>query len=253
MAGDHRSAENRARDQYRHPQQTLEFFGIRPEMTVIEIWPEGGWYTEILAPYLHDKGRYIAAHFDPESKQEFVRSNLKAFQEKLAARPDLYGKVEMAVLQPPDKTEMAPAESVDMVVTFRNIHNWMGDGQADAVFAAMYRVLKPGGVLGVVEHRASSDKPQDPKAKSGYVRRGLRDPARREGRLRAGGDVRDQRQPEGHQGLRGRRLDAAADAATGREGQGEVSRDRRERPLHAALPQAGLGRGCRRGRGAGDG
>jgi predicted methyltransferase len=170
IAGDHRSVENRARDQYRHPQQTLEFFGIRPEMTVVEIWPEAGWYAEILAPYLHDNGRYIAAHWDPESPQAYLRRGVKEFQEKLAARPELYGKAEMAVLQPPDKTDMAPAESVDMVVTFRNIHNWMGDGQADAVFAAMYRVLKPGGVLGVVEHRASADKPQDPKAESGYVR-----------------------------------------------------------------------------------
>lgn len=170
IAGDHRSAENRARDQYRHPQQTLEFFGIRPEMTVVEIWPSTGWYTEILAPYLKDKGRYIAAHWDPEAKESFARNGVKAFQEKLAARPDLYGKAEMAVLQPPEKTDMVPAESVDMVVTFRNIHNWMDGGQAETIFGAMYRVLKPGGVLGVVEHRAANAKPQDPKAKSGYVR-----------------------------------------------------------------------------------
>ena len=170
IAGDHRSAENRARDQYRHPQQTLEFFGIRPEMTVVEIWPSTGWYTEILAPYLQDKGRYIAAHWDPDAKEDFIRKGVKSFQEKLAARPDLYGKVEMAVLQPPEKTEIVPAESVDMVVTFRNIHNWMDGGQAQNIFGSMYRVLKPGGVLGVVEHRAANDKPQDPKAKSGYVR-----------------------------------------------------------------------------------
>ncbi len=170
MAGDHRSAANRARDQYRHPRETLEFFGIRPEMTVVEIWPEAGWYTEILAPYLHDKGRYIAAHFDPASKQAYLRDNVKEFQEKLASRPDIYGKAELAILQPPEKTDIAPAESADMVVTFRNIHNWMGDGTADAMFAAMYRVLKPGGILGVVEHRAADDKPQDLKANSGYVR-----------------------------------------------------------------------------------
>ncbi len=170
LAGDHRSAENRARDAYRHPRETLEFFGIRPDMSVIEIWPATGWYTEILAPYLQDQGRYVAAHWDPEAKQEFIRTGVKAFQDKLAARPDLYAKVEMAVLSPPDKTEMVSAESVDMVVTFRNIHNWMANGQAETLFAAMYRVLKPGGVLGVVEHRAANDKPQDPKAKSGYVR-----------------------------------------------------------------------------------
>jgi predicted methyltransferase len=170
IAGDHRSADNRARDAYRHPQETLEFFGIRPDMSVIEIWPATGWYTEILGPYLRNKGRYIAAHWDPVAKQEFIRNGVKAYQEKLAGRPDLYDKVEMAVLAPPEQTGMVPAESVDMVVTFRNIHNWMASGQAETLFAAMYRVLKPGGVLGVVEHRALNDKPQDPKAKSGYVR-----------------------------------------------------------------------------------
>ena len=167
IAGDHRSAENKSRDQYRHPRETLEFFGIRPEMTVIEIWPSTGWYTEILAPYLHDRGHYIAAHWDPESQR--ASKAVQSFKDKLAARPDLY-KADVVVLSPPEKTEMVPAGSVDMVVTFRNIHNWMGGGYADAVFAAMYRVLKPGGVLGVEEHRASADKPQDPAAKSGYVR-----------------------------------------------------------------------------------
>jgi predicted methyltransferase len=170
LAGDHRLADNKARDVYRHPQQTLEFFGVRPDMSVIEIWPAAGWYTEILAPYLRDKGRYIAAQWDPESRASFVQTALKAYRDKLAARPDLYDKVEMVVLAPPDKTEMVPPESVDMVLTFRNIHNWMASAQAETMFAAMYRALKPGGVLGVVEHRAGNDEPQDPKARSGYVR-----------------------------------------------------------------------------------
>jgi len=170
VAGEHRSAENRARDAARHPVETLEFFGLRPDMTVIEIWPGTGWYTEILAPYLRDHGRYIAAHWDPEAKPEFIRNSVRAFKEKLAARPDLYGKVEVVVLAPPEKTEMTAAESVDMVLTFRNIHNWMASDQAPGVFAAIYRVLKPGGILGVVEHRAPADQPQDPKAKTGYVR-----------------------------------------------------------------------------------
>jgi predicted methyltransferase len=170
IGGEHRSAGNKARDQYRHPRETLEFFGIRPEMSVIEIWPATGWYTEILAPYLHEKGRYIAAHWDPEAKPEFVRNSVRAYKDKLAANPELYDRVEVVVLAPPEKTEMVPPESVDMVLTFRNIHNWMASDQATAMFAAMHRVLKPGGVLGVVEHRAPADKPQDPKAKSGYVR-----------------------------------------------------------------------------------
>jgi predicted methyltransferase len=170
LAGDQRSAENRARDPYRHPRETLEFFGLRPDMRVIEIWPANGWYTEILAPYLRDRGRYIAAHWDPDAKPEFIRASVKAFRDKLAARPELYSKAEVVVLAPPEKTTMAPPESVDMVLTFRNIHNWMASGQAENMFAAMYRVLKPGGVLGVVEHRAGTDKPQDPRARSGYVR-----------------------------------------------------------------------------------
>lgn len=170
VAGEHRSAANKARDAARHPVETLGFFGVQPTMSVIEIWPAGGWYTEILAPYLRDQGRYIAAHWDPEAKPEFIRNGVRAFREKLEAEPGLYGKAEVVVLAPPAKTEMVAAESVDMVLTFRNIHNWMANDQAETMFAAMYRVLKPGGVLGVVEHRAPADVPQDPKARSGYVR-----------------------------------------------------------------------------------
>lgn len=170
IAGEHRTVENRARDRYRHPQETLGFFGIAPEMSVVEIWPAAGWYTEILAPYLREHGRYVAAHWDPEAKQEFFRRGLQAFRDKLAAAPALYDRAEVVVLAPPEKTDMVPPESVDMVLTFRNIHNWMAAGQAETMFAAMYRALKPGGVLGVVEHRAPADVAQDPKAKSGYVR-----------------------------------------------------------------------------------
>ncbi len=170
IAGDHRSAENKARDAWRHPRETLEFFGLQPDMSVIEIWPGGGWYTEILAPYLRERGSSIAAHWNPEGAPEFVHDMVRAYQEKLAARPDLYDRVQVVVLAPPEQTAMVEPESVDMVMTFRNIHNWMASGQAETVFAAMYRALKPGGVLGVVEHRAKNDQPQDPKARSGYVR-----------------------------------------------------------------------------------
>ncbi|MEE9510907.1 MAG: methyltransferase, partial [Gammaproteobacteria bacterium] len=114
-------------------------------------------------------GRYYAAHWDPESDIEFIQRGAKAYQDKLAAHPELYGNAEMTVLMPPDAMEIAPPESVDMVVTFRNIHNWMPRGSADSIFSAMYRALKPGGVLGVVEHRGNPDVAQDPKAASGYV------------------------------------------------------------------------------------
>ncbi len=170
IAADHRSAGNKARDQYRHPAETLTFFGLKPDMKVVEVWPAGGWYTEILAPYLGKSGMYYAAGWDPDAKAEFIQLGIKAFRDKLAARPDLYAGTGMTVLSFPDKTVIAPPGSADMVLTFRNIHNWMASGNAEKAFAAMYAALKPGGVLGVVEHRAATTSPQDPKAASGYVR-----------------------------------------------------------------------------------
>ncbi len=171
LAGDHRSEANRARDKYRHPRETLEFFGLRQDMAVMEVSPGGGgWYTEILAPTLRDHGRYIAASFDPDSTSEYVKKNSKRFADKLAAHPGLYDRTEVTALQAPNALKPVPDGSVDMVLTFRNIHGWMGDDAADAMFKAMYTALKPGGILGVVEHRARNDKPQDPKAESGYVR-----------------------------------------------------------------------------------
>jgi predicted methyltransferase len=171
LAGDHRSDANRARDAFRHPKETLAFFGLRQDMTVMEVWPGGGgWYLEVLAPTMREHGRYIAASWDPESTSKYVQDNSKKLAEKLAARPELYDRVEMAALQAPNALKPVPDGSVDMVLTFRNIHSWMGNDGAAAMFKAMFAALKPGGILGVVEHRAPTDAPQDPKAKSGYVR-----------------------------------------------------------------------------------
>jgi predicted methyltransferase len=167
--GDQRSADNKARDQYRHPLETLGFFGIKPDMTVVEIFPGGGWYTEILAPFLKDRGDYYAAGTDPDSESRYDRRTAQRFKEKMESNKAMYGKVHITVLAPPDKTAIAPPGSADMVLTFRNIHNWMDGGYADEVFTAMYKALKPGGILGVVEHRGNRDIPQDPKAESGYV------------------------------------------------------------------------------------
>lgn len=167
--GAHRSDENKARNVFRHPVETLEFFGLENDMTVVEIWPAGGWYTEVIAPYMKGSGKYIAAHWDPDSDIEFVRNGVQAYRDKLAAHPEVYDEVEMAVLMYPDKMAFVPPGSVDMVLTFRNIHNWMGRSFHDDMFAAMYAALKPGGILGVVEHRGNPDVPQDPKAASGYV------------------------------------------------------------------------------------
>ena len=169
LAGAHRSAENRARDAYRHPLDTLLFFGIRPQMTVVEAWPgAGGWYTEVLAPLLAESGKLYAAGIPPAPGNDFVTASLASFTQKLAARPDLYGKVSVTTLGP-GGGEIAPQESCDLVVTFRNIHNWMSLGYAKEAFVAMHRALKPGGILGVVEHRADPARPQDPRAANGYV------------------------------------------------------------------------------------
>jgi len=168
LAGEHRSEANRARDVYRHPRETLLFFGIRPEQTVVEIWPGGGWYTEVIAPLVEGKGKYYAAGWAPNPESEGVTRALKTFADKLAARPDLYGGVTVTALGP-GSTDIAPQGSADLVVTFRNMHNWMARDYAPQAFAAMYKALKPGGVLGIVEHRGNPATPQDPKAASGYV------------------------------------------------------------------------------------
>jgi predicted methyltransferase len=171
LAGDHRSDANRARDAWRHPKETLAYFGLRQDMTVMEVWPGGGgWYTEILAPVLRERGRYIAASWDPKSESKYVQDNMKAFAAKLAARPDLYDRVRITALQDPNELRPVDPGTVDMVLTFRNLHNWMSREAADKMLAAMYASLKPGGILGMVEHRGAPGQPQDPLAKSGYVR-----------------------------------------------------------------------------------
>jgi predicted methyltransferase len=168
LLGSHRSAENSARDRYRHPEETLLFFGIRPEMRVLEIWPEPGWYTEIIAPLVHEHGKYYAAVIAADPHSQYVTERLANYQQKLASSPQLYGAVAVVTF-PQDGGDVVPPGTLDMVVTFRNIHNWMAGGYAEQAFATAYKALKPGGVLGVVEHRGNSDVPQDPKAKSGYV------------------------------------------------------------------------------------
>jgi len=149
---DFRSAADRARDPYRHPLQTLTFFGIKPTMTVVELWPFGGWYTAILAPYLHDHGTLYAAAMDPDSTSAEDKRSNSELAALLAAHPAVYGKVQVTVLAP-HKMQIAPDGTADMVVTFRNIHNWVWAGMEKDVLAAAYRALKPGGILGVVEHR----------------------------------------------------------------------------------------------------
>ena len=168
MAGDHRSDKARARDRYRNPLETLLFFGLKPEMTVVEIWPGGGWYTDILAPSLVGTGRYYAASWAKDAKSAFIQRTLKKYAKKLEARPKLFGEVIVTELSR-TKHDIAPPGSADMVLTFRNVHNWMKFGYEAAIFEAMFKALKPGGILGVVEHRSDPDEIPDPQALSGYV------------------------------------------------------------------------------------
>lgn len=168
LDGPQRSEANRARDVWRKPADTLQFAGIKPNMTVIEIWPGGGWWTEILAPYLKDQGNYIAAISNGADGTTFDRNN-QSFRTKFDPAQPNYAKVQTIPFGPTSK-ELAPAGSADMILTFRNLHNFIGGGFADAAMQAFYKALKPGGVLLIEDHRAPASKPQDPKAESGYVR-----------------------------------------------------------------------------------
>ena len=171
MAGDHRNPEFVMRDQYRHPHETLKFFGLRPEMTVVEIWPSRGWYTEILAPVLREQGVYYAAGFALTSKQtpDFMKAMQIEFADKLRQRPDIYDHVVVTELAQPERTTIAPPGTVDMILTFRNVHNWLKDDNAQGMLETFYRILKPGGVLGIVEHRAASGTSMEQMIKTGYV------------------------------------------------------------------------------------
>jgi predicted methyltransferase len=172
IAGDWRAPENSARDGWRHPKETLSFIGVEPGMAVIEIWPGGGgWYAEILAPYLRDGGRYIGVVVDPAksaneaAKKYYVDTNAQ-LRAKFETAPQVYDKAVLVEMDPAAPV-LGEAGSADTVLTFRNVHNWMMAGYADKMFQAFFEVLKPGGVLGVVEHRAAQAVPAGDR--SGYV------------------------------------------------------------------------------------
>jgi predicted methyltransferase len=169
--GPQRSEQAKARDVYRHPRETLQFFGLEPTQTVLEIAPGGGWYTDILAPYLHDAGHlYEAQYVSPSadlSAEE--RASDEAYSHKLAANPAVYGNVVVGTLRAGAFTDFDADKQFDLVLTFRNIHNWMKDGQLDANLRAFYRALKPGGMLGVEEHRARPGTTVQQMIDTGYV------------------------------------------------------------------------------------
>ena len=158
-----------SRDQFRHPMATIEFFGFTAEMDVIEITPGGGWYTEVLADYV--KGTLFAAHFNPASKAAYYLNSRKGFEEKIAANPALYGNVEMHIFDASANLLTTADNSADALVTFRNVHNWLRSGNEAKAFELFYKTLKPGGVFGVVEHRAVPGTARAVMLSSGYMTR----------------------------------------------------------------------------------
>ncbi|MFM0223510.1 class I SAM-dependent methyltransferase [Paraburkholderia dipogonis] len=171
ISGPQRGDKARARDTYRHPKETLQFFELAPSQSVLEIEPGGGWYTDILAPYLHDHGKLYEAHYDgPQGGPSAeAQANRAAFARKLAATPGVYSNVVVGTLHTGQFSGFPADASVDEVLTFRNIHNWIKDGQIDANLRAFYAALKPGGILGVEEHRAAPGTSLQQTIDTGYV------------------------------------------------------------------------------------
>jgi predicted methyltransferase len=171
IKGSWRDPKNTVRDQYRRPYGTLGFFGVTPHSHVMEIWPGGGWYAEILVPYATHHGSYTGAvnnpnAFEKESTKAYYLKQNTALREKFAGNPEIYGKAKLLEFDPAAPVLGKPG-SMDVVLTFRNVHNWRMAKQAEGMFKAFYAVLKKGGTLGVVEHRADKDVAEDDK--SGYV------------------------------------------------------------------------------------
>ena len=171
LAGDWRRAKDVLRDRFRHPGQTLAFYGVQPDATVIEITPGAGWYTDILAPYLRARGHYIGAQPAAAADSAGGKRNA-ALREQLAGNAAVYGDAELRGFDPAAPV-FGPAASADAVLTFRNVHNWVSAGNAEAYFKAFFDVLKPGGTLGVVDHRAKQDSTLEAMKKSGYLTEAL--------------------------------------------------------------------------------
>ena len=158
-----------ARDKYRHPAETLMFFDVHPDQVVVELWPGSGWYTAVLAPFLKKDGQLIAAHFPADSHVNFFRNSRAAFNQRFIMAPEVYGNIHVTELAPPEHKTIARSAEADRVLTFRNVHNWMRNNQEQTVFDEAYRVLKPGGILGVVEHRAADNFTREQMVETGYV------------------------------------------------------------------------------------
>lgn len=174
VGDDARTVEERARDPFRNPNETLSFFGIAPDHTVVELLPGGGWYSAILAPYLKDEGKLVAAHFnlDREDPPAYYEPLYNEFNERFA-NADRFGSIEVIPFDPPAFSSLGEPGSADLVLTFRNVHSWIGGGVLDEVFASAFEVLRPGGVFGVVGHRLPEDREYDPEVRTGYIKESL--------------------------------------------------------------------------------
>jgi predicted methyltransferase len=168
LAGAWRESTNKARDQYRHPKQTLEFFGLKSGMSLIEITPGGGWYAEVLAPLMQGDGSYTAAITIPKKPEGEAAQDKTALEKMFAGDAAQYGQAKVVEFDP-KAPNFGPPNSADMVVTFRNVHNWVMADTAPLMFKAFFDVLKPGGVLGVTDHRAVAGADLEKIKKSGYL------------------------------------------------------------------------------------
>ena len=168
LQGEHRSEAAKARDVYRHPRETLEFFGVTPSSTVLEMYPGGGWYTDVLAPVLAESGTLYAAHMGV-NESNYARRALGGFLSKLGANGDLYKAVTVTAFNPPADVEVAPPESVDVALAIRNIHSWIRLATLETALTSIYDALKPGGIFGVVQHRGKLGMSEQEMKDTGYV------------------------------------------------------------------------------------
>jgi predicted methyltransferase len=169
IAGDHRAAENSARDAARHPKETLEFFGFMPDLTIIEVFPGSGWYTEILAPAMRGEGKLVAAHFRADTDSAYMQRVRGEFVAKLEAEPEIYDQVEMTEYVPGNDDALGDPGSADLVLTFRNLHSFHRQDQLEKFLDDAFAVLKSGGKLGVVQHRAPEGADPETGKDSGYL------------------------------------------------------------------------------------
>ena len=188
IAGTHRTPAFRARDAARRPYETLRFFGLRPDAQVLELAPGGGWYTEILAPYLRERGGLWLAGDARDSPSEYRRRGRAAIEAKLAKNPELYDRVQLGALPTGQRfADITIPGGADLILTFRNVHNWQADGALDGTLRACHALLKPGGTLGIVDHRAAAGTTVEAMMKSGYVTEALMEDSARAAGFTLGG------------------------------------------------------------------